>query len=127
MPVAIKNSELLRINFAKLRSQLKLIPSLILPSCSFNSLNYTNTVKTLKTTNICSSFAHILQGHHITKHDRSTLTPNVNLNIVNKSSSNLVTMFTSFSSTKGKSLRDVFFHTQLVHFFFQLFSSFKIS
>ena len=116
MPVAIKNSELLRINFAKLRSQLKLIPSLILPSCSFYSINCSNIVRDLGTTNICSSFVYSLQKIYITKHNDNTLTHTININIVNSSTFILVTIFTSFSSVKGDILHDsIFIHSLFIY------------
>ena len=105
-PVATNNSELPRLNFAALKYKLKLIPSLISTSSSFNSFNYSNIVRNLSTTNVRSSFAHSLQENHSIKHDRNTLPPTVHLNIVNNSSSNLVPIFTSFSSTKGNTIYD---------------------
>ena len=100
----MNNNELPRLNFVELRSKFKLIPSLILPTSSFNVFNCSDISRTLGITIVCSSFAHILQGNHITKHNINTLSPTMNLDIVNNSSSISVTIFTSFSSIKGYTL-----------------------
>ena len=106
VPIAMNTSKLPRLNFVELRSKLKLIPSLILPPSSFNSFHCSNIVKKIGTTNICSSFEHSLHGNYITKHERNVSPPTINLNIVNTSSSNFVTIFTSFSPTKGETIHD---------------------
>ena len=119
-PVEINNSELSRLNFVELRTKLKLIPSLILPSSFYYYFNCSNTSRVLGLTNICSSFAHRLQNNNMTKRDRNNLPSTVNLNIVNTSSSNLVTIFTSFSSTK----REILYNNNSAHNQFTSFSNY---
>jgi len=104
----------------KLGGKLKFIPSLILPPSSFNSFICSNIVRTLGTINVCGSFAHSLQRNYIIKNDRNILPPTVNPNIVNISRSSLVTIFTSFSSTKGKTIHD----SDLSHKQFTSFSNY---
>ena len=103
IPVTTNNSKIHRLNFVELRYNFKLIPSLILPLYSFNC---SNILINLGITNVCSLFAYSLQRNYITKYDISTLPPIVNLNMVNNSSFNLVTIFTSFSSIKRETIHD---------------------
>ena len=58
--------------------------------------------------------------NNTTKSDRNNLPSTVNLNIVNTSSSNLVTIFTSFSSTK----REILYNNNSAHNQFTSFSNY---
>ena len=122
IPIATNNIELPWLNFVERRSELNLIPSLILPCSSFICFNFSNIVKPLGTTNIFSSFANSLQESHITKHDINTLLPTLNFSIVNNSSFNLITIFTGISSTKGRLIMIVILW-KIISLFFNYLSS----
>ena len=74
-----------------LRSQYKLDSILFLPSYSFNC---SNIVSTLSVNHDCS-VSHKQQRISVTNHDKNILTSNLNLNIINTASANLVTVVTS--------------------------------
>ena len=99
------NSALPQVNlYFKLRSNLQQDTKLHLPSCTLplSSFKYSNVVSTCCINNVCSSFTSRPNNICITKTDCQNLKSKVNLNIINTTSSILVTVVTS--STLGHHL-----------------------
>ena len=99
------NSALPQVNlYFKLRSNLQQDTKLHLPSCTLplSSFKYSNVVSTCCINNVCSSFTSRPNNICIAKTDCQNLKSKVNLNIINTTSSILVTVV--ISSTLGHHL-----------------------